>query len=110
MHRKIFLATLAALSVTTISSVYAAKSIENDALAIESAKISLTQAITTAEQHVNGKAARAEFEKHKGQWLFDVEVVNGKKVMDVKVDSMNGKVISAVEDKTDKDDDHDQAD
>lgn len=110
MHRKIFLAALAALSVTAISSVYAAKSIENDALTIESAKISLTQAITTAEQHASGKAVRAEFEEHKGQWLFDVEVVNGKKVMDVKVDSMNGKVISVVEDKTDKDDDHDQAD
>ncbi|AJP47566.1 peptidase M4 [Rugosibacter aromaticivorans] len=110
MQRKIYLATLVALSVTAISSVYAAKTIENDALAVEAAKISLTQAVTTAEQHVGGKASRAEFEKHKGQWVFDVEVVNGKKVMDVKVDPTSGKVIKAVEDKSDHDDDHDHAD
>lgn len=110
MKRKIYLTALAALSAIAIGSAYAAKAMENDALAIEAAKIGLTQAVTAAEQHVGGKASRAEFEKHKGQWVFDVEVVNGKKVMDVKVDPANGKVIAASEDKADRDDEHDQTD
>ncbi|MHB1618669.1 MAG: hypothetical protein ACYCTY_01615 [Sulfuricella sp.] len=46
----------------------------------------------------------------KGQWVFDVEVVKGKKVMDVKVDADKGTIISATEDKTDHDDAHDKAD
>ena len=109
MKRKLYLA-LATLSAATIGSAYAAKSVENDALAVATSKISMTQAVTAAEQHVGGKASRAEYEKHKGQWVFDVEVVKGTKVMDVKVDPTNGKVIAAVEDKTDHDDAHDRAD
>ena len=110
MKRKLYLAALAALSATAIGSAYAAKTVENDALAVESAKIRLTQAVTTAEQHVGGKASRAEFEKHKGQWVFDVEVVTGNKVMDVKVDPANGKVLAAAEDRADHDDEHDAED
>ncbi len=110
LKRKIYLTALAVLSATAIGSAYAAKAMENDALAIETAKIGLTQAVTTAEQHVGGKASRAEFEKHKGQWVFDIEVVTGKKVMDVKVDPTSGKVIAEIEDKADRDDDHDHAD
>lgn len=110
MKRKLYLAALTALSATTIGSAVAAKTTENDALAIETAKIGLTQAVTAAEQHVGGKASRAEIEKHEGQWVFDVEVVSGKKVMDVKVDPASGKVLAATEDKTDHDDDHDKAD
>ena len=110
MKRKVYLTALAALSAAAIGSAYAAKSAENDALAISGAKIGITQAVTAAEQHVGGKASRAEYEQHKGQWVFDVEVVNGKKVMDVKVDPTSGKVIAATEDKSDHDDDHDAAD
>ena len=70
----------------------------------------MTQAVTAAEQHVGGKASKAEYEQHKGQWVFDVEVVKDKTVMDVKVDPTSGKVLAAVEDKADHDDDHDKAD
>ena len=110
MKRKIHPIVLAALSATVIGTAYGAKAMENDALVIESAKTGLTQAVTAAERHVDGKASRAEFERHNGRWVFDVEVVNGKKVMDVKVDPTSGKVIAATEDKTDRDDEHDQAD
>ena len=88
----------------------AAGSTENDALAIMKAKISLTQAVTTAEQHVNGKAARAEYENTKQGWVYDVEVISGAKVFDVKVDGDKGTVISSAEDKADRDDDHDEKD
>lgn len=110
MKRKIYMAALAALTATAVGSAYAAKSAENDALAISGAKISLTQAVTAAEQHVGGKASRAEYERHKGQWVFDVEVVKDTKVTDVKVDPVSGSIIAATEDKTDHDDGHDKDD
>ena len=110
MKRNIYLAALAAISAIAIGSTYAATSAENDALAIASAKIGLTQAVTAAEEHVGGKASKAEYERHKGQWVFDIEVVKDKKVMDVTVDATSGKVLAAVEDKADHDDDHDKAD
>ena len=110
MKRNIYLAALAALSAAAIGSTYAAKSAENDALAIASAKIDMMQAVTAAEQHVGGKASRAEYERHKGQWVFDVEVVKDKKVMDVKVDPTSGKIIAVTEDRADHDDDHDHRD
>jgi uncharacterized membrane protein YkoI len=110
MKRNFYLAALAAFTIASIGSSYAAKSAENDALAIATAKISLTQAVTAAEQHTGGKCARAEYERHKGQWVYDVEVVQNTKVMDVKVDPTSGTIISATEDKADRDDEHDKAD
>jgi len=110
MKQKYNFLAFTVFSVASIATAYAAISPENDALAIASAKVSLTQAVTTAEQHVGGKAARAEYEHHKGQWVFDVEVVKGKQVMDVKVDPISGKILSAVEDNTDHDDAHDKED
>ena len=89
---------------------YAAKSMDNDATAIVNAKIPLVQAVTAAEQHINGKATRAEYEKSKQGWIYDVEVVNGAKVFDVKVDADKGTIISSAEDKADRDDDHDEQD
>ncbi len=90
---------------------YAAQGgMENDALSITKAKIPLVQAVTTAEQHVNGRASRAEYENSKQGWVYDVEVVSGAKVFDVRVDADKGTVISSAEDKADRDDDHDKQD
>jgi uncharacterized membrane protein YkoI len=110
MKRKLVPAAIAAAIAVAIGGAYAAQSSnvkENDAVAIAAAKIDLTQAIAAAEQHVGGKAAKAEYERDKGKWVFDVEVVKGQTVMDVKVDPASGKVIAATEDKTDHDDDND---
>ena len=78
MKPTLYVAAVAVLSATAVGGVYAAKSTDNDALAINDAQISLTQAVIAAEQHVGGRASRAEYEHHKGQWLFDVEVVKGR--------------------------------
>jgi uncharacterized membrane protein YkoI len=96
---------LVAAALTTIGAVsYAAKSGESEAAGIEQAKISLSQAIATAEQHAGGKATRAEFEKTKaGISAFDVEVVNGANTFDVSVDANTGTVISSAQDKMDGD-------
>ena len=110
MNRKLSAAIAAMLAAAAIGGAYAAKSDkENDALAIAGAKIGLAQAIGAAEQHVGGKASKAELEQQKGQWVFDVEVVkDGRQVIDVKVDMNTGKVLAATEDKADHDDENDQ--
>lgn len=95
---------------TVLATAYATKTAENDATAISRAKISMTQAVTAAEQHANGKASRAEYEQTKTGWAYDVEVVSGVKVFDVRVDADKGTVISSVEDKADRDDNQDQQD
>ncbi|WP_324781143.1 PepSY domain-containing protein [Thiobacillus sedimenti] len=111
MKRKAYLAALAAFSTAAVvGTAVAAKSSGNDALAILNAGISLQQAVSAAEQHVGGKASRAEYERHKGQGVFEVEVVNGTSVTDVKVDAGNGKVIEATADTVDHDGDGDHED
>lgn len=75
---------------------------ENDAMAISQAKIALVQAIQAAEQHANGKAAKAEFEHGRKGTYYEVEVVSSaNQVFDVRVDANTGAVISSVLDKAD---------
>ncbi|MBG6075285.1 PepSY domain-containing protein [Polaromonas sp. CG_9.11] len=108
-YRKFSLLAVALAAAGSVA--YAATGgMENDAIAIAHAKIGLVQAVTVAEQHANGKAARAEYENSKQGWVYDVEVVSGAKVFDVKVDADKGTVISSAEDKADRDDDHDPKD
>ncbi|MCL6486075.1 MAG: PepSY domain-containing protein [Janthinobacterium lividum] len=111
MHRYSKLSLLVATITTAGTVAYGAQGgMENEAMAITKAKIPLAQAVTTAEQHANGKATRAEYENSKQGWVYDVEVVSGAKVFDVKVDADKGTVISSAEDKADHDDDHDKQD
>ena len=112
MKRNLYAAVIAVLATAAGASGTAAAgdSRENDALAISQASIDLTQAIAAAEQHVGGKASKAEVERHKGQLLFEVEVVKDSTVMDVKVDAKTGKVISAKEDQADDDEDENDKD
>lgn len=111
MFRYTKLSILAVAMMGAGIAAHAAKPEVDDALAIGKAKISLSQAITAAEQHAKGKAARAEFEpSKKGGYTYDVEVVSGAKVFDVKVDADKGTVISSNEDKADHDDEHDEKD
>lgn len=111
MNRYSKISLLAAAIAAAGTVAYAAQGgLENDALSITKAKIPLTQAVTAAEQHANGKASRAEYENSKQGWVYDVEIVSGTKVFDVKVDADKGKVISSTEDKNDRDDDEDKKD
>lgn len=101
--------TLIAVVLATMAgagtAAYAAINMEEDALAIANAKISLVQAIAAAEQHASGKATHAKFERTLQGGLYDVEVVNIGKVFDVRVDADKGTVISSVEDTEDREDD-----
>ena len=104
----------ALLASAAVVGIAATRAAENDAVstaaAMSKAKISLSQAITAAEQHTNGKASKAEYEQTKAGWAYDVEVVSGNKVFDVRVDADKGTVISSAEDQKDRDDDHDEKD
>ena len=104
----------AVLASVAVVGLAATQSAGNDAVssavAMSKAKLSLNQAIAAAEQHASGKASKAEYEQTKAGWAYDVEVVAGNKVFDVRVDADRGTVISSAEDKNDRDDEHDEKD
>ena len=87
---------------------------ENDAMAINQAKVPIAQAISAAEKEHGGKATKAELEHSKQGLIYEVEVVAGAKVFDVKVDADKGSILSSTEDKSDhkngRDDDDDDRD
>jgi uncharacterized membrane protein YkoI len=101
---------VAAVLIAAGAVAFATKAAGNDALSIVNAKIPMTQAIGVAEQHANGNASKAEYERAKAGWVYDVEVFSGRQVFDVKFDATNGAVLSSVAGETDRDDDHDERD
>lgn len=111
MYRYTKLSVLAiAIAATGAVALAATGSTENDAMRITQANIPLTQAAAVAEQHANGKASRAEYENSNQGWVYDVEVVSGQKVFDVRVDADKGTVISSAADKADRGDERDEQD
>ena len=85
----------------------------NDARGVVQSPVSIMEAITAAEQHVQGIAARAEYEQGDNGPVYDVEVVAGDRVYDIEVDADKGTVLSSREDKRDheeNDDDHEEHD
>lgn len=111
MKRKTKLSLIAvALSASALSAYAASGALANDSLAVAEATIPLSQAVTIAEQHVQGKASKAEFEETRNGLAYDVEVIKGNTAFDVKVDAHKGTVLASAEDKADRDDDHDERD
>ncbi|MDD2463080.1 MAG: PepSY domain-containing protein [Desulfobulbus sp.] len=108
MKRKLFLTAFPLMVVSMCTSAFATSMAQNDALVTPPAKITLSKAIAIAEQFTLGTASRAELEHEHDQWLYDVEVVNGPKVTDVKIDPESGKVLTALLDKPDSDDHRDR--
>ena len=108
MKRNIMIpALILAAGVATAGGLAYAKqtgALENDGVAdLAKAKISLSQAIGSAETHAAGKAVKAELEGEHGPLVFNVEVITvDNKVMDVKVDANDGKVLSSQLDQADR--------
>ena len=67
--------------------------------------VSLLQAIDTAEQQVGGKVRKVELEHERSTLVYDMEVINGIKVMDVTVDAHSGAVLRAKAGDADRDND-----
>ena len=113
MKTSIFpLAVCLFLSTAVAGSLTVAKAAENDATAIQTAKISLGEAVLAAEHSVDGKASKAELERYHDRWVYDVEVVTVKSgdVLDVKVNPANGSIINTTKDAIDRDDNSDRED
>jgi uncharacterized membrane protein YkoI len=108
MKTKLLIAIVSAWVLATTATAFAAKSTDAEAVAIADAKVSLVQAITTAEQHASGKATRAELESRKKGAVYDIEIVSGTTTMDVQVDAQSGVVLASAEDRGDRDSDDDQ--
>ncbi|HEY8905535.1 MAG TPA: PepSY domain-containing protein [Rhodoferax sp.] len=98
--------TLVAIGVAAC----AAKNMENEAAILPATKITLSQAVNTAEQHAGGHAIRAELEKSKTGLTYNVEVINGASIFDVKVNPDKGTVIASTADKADHGDGQDGPD
>ena len=62
---------------------------------MKQAKISLSQAINSANQTLNGTVLEAEFDIEADKPVYKVEIGSGNQVHDVMVDSMTGKVLSS---------------
>lgn len=63
--------------------------------AMKKAKVSLSQAIKSADTTLNGTVLEAEFDMDYGKPIYKVEIGKGSQVYDVVVDSMTGKVLSS---------------
>ncbi len=112
VRKSLFAMLAAALVVAGGATAFAAQTAGNDALAVNQATVTLTQAIAAAEQQAGGRASKAEYEHSKAHgWVYDVEVVSGAKVFDVKVDAQKGTVLASTLDTADHDgDEHDERD
>lgn len=105
--KRTIIATLAAAALGAAALGTAqAREDEHAAAVLSQAKISMTQAIGAAEQHAKGRAVRAELEKENGAAVYGVEVIDGAKTVDVKVDARDGKVLSVQDDRGDRDEGH----
>lgn len=73
-----------------------------DLRAAAQAKISISDAIRTAEQQAGGRAIDATFGKESGQPQYEVEVLTGGAVHNVYVDAQTGKVTKVAQGENDE--------
>jgi uncharacterized membrane protein YkoI len=103
---KLFAALLAVGIAAAAGGTFARAATEegNDATThLESARISLTQAIAAAEAVTGGKATRAVLDADSGAVVFEVEVASAdRRVVEVKVDALRGKILSSRDDPIDR--------
>jgi hypothetical protein len=70
------------------------KMLEHEDKVLEGAKTTLSQAISTAETEVGGKALSARLESRHKKDFYDVRVVKGDQLTDVHVGIDDGKILS----------------
>jgi uncharacterized membrane protein YkoI len=82
----------------------------DDAAAMLAAKVTLTDAIATAEKEAGGKAIEAGMDDQDGTVFIAVSVAQGEKVQKVLIDPQTGKVVKvgAKEDDEEDDDENDE--
>ncbi|MEK6805764.1 MAG: PepSY domain-containing protein [Pseudomonadota bacterium] len=101
---KLIAASISGLAIVAAGAAFASKerSAENDALKdLKSAKISLTEAISRSQAQFGGVPVRAELDNEDGKPAYEIELVNGAKVLDVRLDAVTGETLSSQDDKAD---------
>lgn len=68
----------------------------DEAAIMANAKVSMTEAIATAEREVGGKASGSGIEDQDGKVYFEVQVLKGGTHQKVLVDPQSGKVVKTV--------------
>lgn len=84
---------------------------EGDAVALQNAKVSLSQAIDAAKAETGGTAVEAEFEAGRGKAFYELDLIaaDGSEI-EVRVDAETGDVVLAEVDRDERDgDDEDEA-
>lgn len=83
---------------------------ENDAVTdLRAARLSLVEAIALAEAQLGGRAVAAELDSKHGAVSYEIELVDGTAVRELRLDAITGAVISSRDDESDADDDEDDA-
>ena len=97
---RILLAATAVAGVTGAAATAARADQEELDLFLQ-AKVVLTQAIATAEQHLGGRAIGAKLDDDSFKPAYDVAVVKDGRVYDVQVDAVTNAVLGSREDMDD---------
>lgn len=112
LKRKIILTTTAAAIALGAGGVYAAsqngRNADDEAreiATVRTAPVSLPQAITTAEQHANGRAVSAGAEEHDSRVLYEVKTVAGSRQVEFQIDPQTGNVVKTEDHHDDDDED-----
>lgn len=81
--------------------------LDDNSTKIDSSKVSITTetAIETALKEATGTVKDVEFETEDAQTFYDIEIVDGSKEVEVKVDAITGAVLSVKQDDDDNDED-----
>jgi uncharacterized membrane protein YkoI len=88
--------TMAIMTATAANVAQAGESKEKETKQLKlfsKAKITLTEAIKTAEKKVGGKAMEAELDDESTTVQFEIEILKDGKVHEVLVDGITGKVL-----------------
>lgn len=68
---------------------------ENNAIRdSQAAKISLSDAIARSQKKFGGKAVKAELEDDEGPLAYEIELVTGQDIREIRVDAVSGIVLS----------------
>ena len=97
---RILLAATAVAGVTGAAATAARADQEELDLSLQ-AKVMLTQAIATAEQHLGGRAIGAKLDDDSFKPAYDVTVIKDNRVYDVQVDAVTNAVLGSREDRDD---------
>ena len=92
----------AAVAAGLTGAIAAAARADQDELRLAAeAKVVLTQAIATAEQHLGGRAIGAKLDDDSFKPAYEVTVVKDGRVYDVQVDAVTNAVLGSREDTDD---------